>query len=277
MCWYWFRHLFGVFDWQGHLSAQFAILSGVRQGGICSCWFFNIYIDGILKDLGESGLGCYFKGVFAECLCYADDVILLSGSVVKLQLMLNICYSFAFEWKFTFNGKKSCCMVFGRDFYDKLPQMVIGREDIKWADSCVYLGVELKAGRTFTTLAGRNRRKFCASVNDVIDNSDFLSEECVLEIIQKQCLPILMFGAGAWKLRVEDKSRFGVTFNRAIRRLFGYNDYESIKDILFGFKMLPINLLIDRAQLLLCGACLQSEKILLKMCTVHKRDIVMFS
>ena len=220
----------------------------------------------------ESGLGCYFKGVFAGCLCYADDVILLSGSVVKLQLMINICYSYAVEWKFTFNGKKSCRMVFGRDFYDKLPQMVTGREDIKWADSCVYLGVELKAGRTFTTLAKRNRRKFCASVNDVISNSDFLSEECVLEIIQKQCLPILMFSAEAWKLRVEDKRRLGVTFNRAIRRLFGYNDYESTKDILFGFKMLPINLLIDRAQLLLRGACLQSERILLKMCAVHKRD-----
>ena len=81
-----------------------------------------------------------------------------------------------------------------------------------------------------------------------------------------------MFGAGAWKLRVEDKRRLGVTFNRAIRRLFGYNDYESIKDILFVFKMLPINLLIDRAQFWLCGARLQSESILLKMCAMHKRN-----
>ena len=157
----------------------------MRQGGICSCWFFNICIDGIIRDLDEGGLGCCFKEIFAGCLCYADDVILSSGSVVKLQLMLNICYSYAVEWKFTFNGKKSCCMVFGRGFYDKLPQMVIVREDIKWADSCVYLGVELKAGRTFITLAERSRRKFCTSVNDVIGNSDFLSEECVLEIIQK--------------------------------------------------------------------------------------------
>ena len=53
-------------------------------------------------------------------------------------------------------------MVFGRDFYDKLPELVIGREDIKWVDSCVYLGIELKAGirRTVTTLVERNRRKF---------------------------------------------------------------------------------------------------------------------
>ena len=29
VCWYWFWHLFGMVDWQGHLSVQFAILSGV--------------------------------------------------------------------------------------------------------------------------------------------------------------------------------------------------------------------------------------------------------
>ena len=85
-----------------------------------------------------------------------------------------------------------------------------------------------------------------------------------------------MYGAGAWKLRVENKHRLRVTFNRAIRCLFGYNDYESIKDILFGFKMLPINLLSDKAQLLLCSMCLQSERILLKMCAMHKRDSDVF-
>ena len=37
VCWYWFRHLFGVVDWQGHLSAEFSILSDVHQGGIGSC------------------------------------------------------------------------------------------------------------------------------------------------------------------------------------------------------------------------------------------------
>ena len=68
------------------------------RGEFALAGFFNIYIDGIIRDLEESGLGCYFKGVFAGCLYYADDVILLSGSVVKLQLMFNICYSYAVEW-----------------------------------------------------------------------------------------------------------------------------------------------------------------------------------
>ena len=31
-------------------------------------------------------------------------------------------------------------MVFDRNFLNKLPEMVIGYENIKWADNCVYLG-----------------------------------------------------------------------------------------------------------------------------------------
>ena len=104
---------------------------------------------------------------------------------------------------------------------------------------------------------------------------DFLSDECVFEIIQKHAV---FANINVWCRCLEvasNKSRLEV-FNITIRRLFGYNDYESIKNILFGFKLLPINLLIDRAQLLLCGACLQSEKILLKLCAMHKRDSDVF-
>ena len=42
-----------------------------------------------------------------------------------------------------------------------------------------------------------------------------------------------MYGASVWKLRVDDKRRLGATFNRAIRCLFGYNDFESVNDLTF--------------------------------------------
>ena len=34
----------------------------------------------------------------------------------------------------------------------------------------------------------------------------------------------------------------GVCFNRAVRYIFGYHDFESVKHILFGFHVLPIDL-----------------------------------
>ena len=40
---YWFQNLFCVVVWEGCHTLPFNMKSGVRQGGILSCWFFNIY------------------------------------------------------------------------------------------------------------------------------------------------------------------------------------------------------------------------------------------
>ena len=64
-------------------------------------FFIFICIDDTIRVLEESRLDCYCKGILARCLRYADDVILLLGSMVKLLLMLDICYFYAMEWKFT--------------------------------------------------------------------------------------------------------------------------------------------------------------------------------
>jgi hypothetical protein len=71
---------------------RFNIKSGVRQGGVCSCWLFNVYVNELIIRLELSGLGCRVRCVYAGCVLYADDILLLSGSVMKLQEMLDICY-----------------------------------------------------------------------------------------------------------------------------------------------------------------------------------------
>ena len=103
--WYWFYHLFAVVAWCGVRSTPFDIKSGVRQGGVASCWIFNMVTDGLVSRLEASGLRCYFQGIFAGCVLYADDIMLMSGSIRKLQLMLNICFSFANEFGLIFNAK----------------------------------------------------------------------------------------------------------------------------------------------------------------------------
>ena len=249
------------------------MLSGVRQGGICSCWLFNVYMRGLVKKLERSGFGCIMRGPYVGCVLYADDIMLLSGSLIKLQKMLDICKQFAEDHDFIFNSKKSCCFAFGGGYVvEGISQMMMGTEFIDWVMECNYLGVRLVAGKTFTTSAENCRRKFCAAFNDVVINGGFLSEECLMEVFTKQCIPILMYGAAVWSMSVEAKRKLGVCFNRAIRRIFGYHDYESVKDILFGFCVLPADLQMVRAELLLCGAGLRSERGVMKMCACWQRD-----
>ena len=69
----------------------FCIRSGVRQGGVLSPSLFSIYIRPLIDSLKKSDLGCHVYGVYVGCIVYADDVILLSASVLHLQKMLDIC------------------------------------------------------------------------------------------------------------------------------------------------------------------------------------------
>ena len=51
--------------------------------------------------------------LFAGCLLYADDIVLLSGSLYGLQKMINICWSYGILWDIKFNPAKSLVTTFG--------------------------------------------------------------------------------------------------------------------------------------------------------------------
>ena len=91
---YWHLNLCGCVLWHGALSAVFNIRSGVRQGGVNSPWYFSVYINDLIDKLRCSGYGCHLCSLFVGCLLFADDILLLSGSILQLQLMLDICVSY---------------------------------------------------------------------------------------------------------------------------------------------------------------------------------------
>ena len=106
----------------------------------------------------------------------------------------------------------------------------------------------------------RQRAKFLSAVNNFVSNGRGLSEECLIELIYKQCLPVLTYGCCNWNLNNEGERQISVCFNRAIRRIFDYGDYESVKDILFGFKLFPIDLMLVKSNLCLIDKALQSNR-----------------
>ena len=55
---YWHLHLKGIVRWNGCFSCIFEIKSGIRQGGINSPGFFNVFIKDLTVKLRYSGYGC---------------------------------------------------------------------------------------------------------------------------------------------------------------------------------------------------------------------------
>jgi len=76
-------------------------------------FLFAIYVDDVINQLRKCGFGIEIGNMFAGCLLYADDIVLLSGSWYGLQKMINIYWSFGILWDIKFNPAKSLVTTFG--------------------------------------------------------------------------------------------------------------------------------------------------------------------
>ena len=74
-----------------HYHCFFKMSCGVRQGGVLSPVLFAVYVDDILRRLSASGLGCFLGDFQLGYIMYADDLVLISSSLLLLQKMIKIC------------------------------------------------------------------------------------------------------------------------------------------------------------------------------------------
>ena len=91
-------------------STTFTTSNGVRQGGILSPLFFNVYMNKLSSALNDAKVGCITNGVYMNHLMYADDLVLIAPSVRALQVLLSYCDSFAKDNDVKYNAKKTVCM-----------------------------------------------------------------------------------------------------------------------------------------------------------------------
>ena len=61
-----------------------------------------------MKTLKSKGYGC-LGDTNAGCLLLADNILLLSASIIDLQYMLNVCCSYCDYWDLKFRCNKIRC------------------------------------------------------------------------------------------------------------------------------------------------------------------------
>ena len=102
--------------------------------------------------------------MFVGCIAYADDIILLSASVVHLNKMLDIFHP-GYMLDVKFNQSKSCLFTVGKDCKDQLASLHLGDGNVSWADSMKYLGIHFLSNERLKVDICPFLRKFYASVN----------------------------------------------------------------------------------------------------------------
>ena len=121
----WYSKLAVVVRWNGSMSQSFAVRSGVRQGSSLSPSLFNIFVNKFIVDSRAAGLGICINKSWLGCIMYADDIILLSASIVGLQALLDKCGDVSSQLGLSFNCSKSWCLAVGPRCKASLPDMFL--------------------------------------------------------------------------------------------------------------------------------------------------------
>jgi hypothetical protein len=74
---------------QGHFGASFQVAQGVGQGKILSTHNYKTYVNDIIEGLTALDAGFHIGEVFMGLVYCADDVILISPSLLQLQAQLH--------------------------------------------------------------------------------------------------------------------------------------------------------------------------------------------
>ena len=129
--------------WGPGRSKSFGVSNGIHQGGIFSPLLFSVYMDGLIEDLSESGVGCYW-GHFVGTFCYADDAVLHAPCASALRRMLDICSCYASSHGLVFNASKTQLICFcSTKVFKYPPTITFENVTLKFTDTVKYLGIIL--------------------------------------------------------------------------------------------------------------------------------------
>ena len=183
-------------------DVMFQAYKGVRQGCHLSSFLFSVFIDDIIVMLNsiETHAPC-LSNIEIKALLYADDLVLLSESVIGMQRSLNILNEFCIKNQMQINIDKTKMMIFSKGSkIKKVEKWTFDSLPIEIVNQFKYLGV------TFSS-----NGQYMAHVNSLITQSKratfavrkgLYDEDIKVNIKSKIFLtaiqPILTYGSELW-------------------------------------------------------------------------------
>ena len=80
----WYEHSTCSVLWNGKPSQTIHINQGVKQEGVLSPFLYKLYVNDLLLELENSGLGARLGDIFTGAPMYADDLALITSSPEEL-------------------------------------------------------------------------------------------------------------------------------------------------------------------------------------------------
>ena len=231
----------GRVQYEGSVSDEFEIRSGVKQGCVLAPTLFGIFFAVMLKQaFGTATEGIYLRtrsdgrlfnlarlrakskvreAVIRELL-FADDAALAAHSQDGLQSLMNSLSQACENFRLTISLKKTEVMSQNAD----PPHIVINDYKLEAVESFVYLGstiannlsldaeINKRIGKASTVLARLTSR--------VWENRK-LTINTKMSVFQACVLSTLLYSSESWTLYASQEKKLNVFFMRCLRRILG--------------------------------------------------------
>ena len=181
-------------------SQEFDSFTGLKQGDNISPMLFNLYIND-LPDIFDNTCDPPKLGIRdVNCLCYADDLVIISESPQGLQQSLNKLQLYCKKWKLNINVDKTKILVMSKGTKKEKFKFYLGDEIIEIVQCYTYLGVKFAASGTFKYAQkelGYKALKAIFKLKKDINNTN-ISPKLGCKLFDQLIKPIMTYGCEIW-------------------------------------------------------------------------------
>ena len=243
---FWYTQQTFIVRWGCTLSLDFKVINGVRQGGILSPYFFNLYINDLSISLTKTAVGCYVNESCINHLIYADDCVLMAPSPAALQELLHTCHMFAQYHDLTFNVKKTVCSCIKPKLLKSIyvPTVFLGGIGLSFTESHKYLGVCIDQRLSDDNDIVRQTRCIYARGNILIRKFKVCSPEVKIQLFKSYCNTF--YCSYLWTCyKVATMTKLRVAFKRVFRYLLNIK-HGSITSFMIQHNCDPIDVTLRK-------------------------------
>ena len=234
------------------VSKTFKLARGVKQGGVLSGTLFNYFIDDLIQECCQSGIGASFINIIVSILCFCDDVCLMSPNVIELQLLLNICDNYSKTWALEYNISKCKYIVFGTSKFND-HNFILNNLPLTFSKKIKYLGVDFSQDLNFS--------EFFLQKSQSVSNSFFtlnsfgfrpggVNPHLQSLVYKSFCLSRLLYGLEILTINKNTLNKMNVNQNNIIRYMTGLSKSSHVSNTRKILRILSIHELNDYMKLI---------------------------
>ena len=217
------------------VSESFGVRMGLRQGCVMSPWLFNIFMDGVVREVYSrvNGVGVKMREegerewVLSQLL-FADDTALVAESAEQLQCLVGEFGRVCKRRKLRVNVEKSKVMCIGGSEDPAMPDIMLNGERMEVVSSFKYLGSCFGSGggvkEDVSMRVAEGMRTFGAMKR--VWRGRSVTVGVKRELYERIVVPTVMYGSESWGMRVEERNKLDVAEMNCLRNMCGVTRWD---------------------------------------------------